>query len=68
MVMGRAKLTIAARDQYVKELRAGKTQGLPAGMKASEAIKIIIEQLPDGRINQAALEQLANIWTLDPLD
>jgi hypothetical protein len=67
MVLGRAKLTIAARDQYIKELRAGKTQGLPAGMKAAEAIKILNDKLPDGRINQAALEQLANVWTLDPL-
>ncbi|WP_219816668.1 hypothetical protein [Arthrobacter sp. ZGTC131] len=67
LVMSRVALTIAARQQYVQELRRGAKVGLPAGVTPAQAIRIVEKECSDGRINQAALEQLANIWGLDPL-
>ena len=67
LVMSRLALTIAARKQYVQELRKGVNVGLPAGMTPAQAIKIVEERISDSQIHQAALEQLANIWSLDPL-
>jgi hypothetical protein len=67
LVMSRVKITIAARDQYIRELKQGRAVGLPSGMTAAQAIRIVQENVSDGKIHQAALEQLANVWTLDPL-
>jgi hypothetical protein len=57
-------VTIAARDRYIQELRQGQRGGLPDAQSLAAVIKEIQTRCSDGKINQAALEQVGRAWTL----
>jgi hypothetical protein len=60
----RIDVTIAARDQYIQELRRGERGGMPDAKSLAAAIREIQTRCSNERIEQTALEQLGRAWTL----
>jgi hypothetical protein len=60
----RIEVTIAARDQYIQELRRGQRGGMPDTKSLAAAIREIQTRCSDGKIHQAALEQVGRAWPL----
>jgi hypothetical protein len=60
----RIEVTIAARDQYIQELRQGQRGGMPDTQSLAAAIREIQARCSDSKIHQAALEQIARAWPL----
>jgi hypothetical protein len=64
VLLRRIELTIAARDQYISELRRGQRGGMPDSQSLAAVIREIQDRCSDGRIQQTALEQLGRAWSL----
>jgi hypothetical protein len=60
----RVEVTIHARDRYIQELREGKRGDLPPTMTLASVIVQLRERLSDGKIGQAAMDQLGRAWAL----
>ena len=66
VLVRRIDVTIAARDRYISELRRGERGGLPDNRSLAATIKDLQTHLSDGKIHQAALEQIGRAWPLAP--
>jgi hypothetical protein len=62
-VTQRMGLTIQARNRLIARVRSGSVNP-PPGMSADAYANALADKLPEGRIRDAALRQLQNLWDL----